>query len=680
MRFLTTPSLLATFALSSIVACDDGTDPTPEPFDITFTATSEWDSYGSDGRENPVLTCNVILTALATGSSNDEASWQDGVFRVYAGLDRTQPLDSLPVTVAQVRELMRAESISGGEGQTSGVRFTGAIPMEIGGEFRYEVHGAVRAAPFHFDCGPPIITGDVYPLPDIGPIMTSPAVLEPGGHLEVGYEVESTIGLWSTTFILSGAVNDTVHWVEFMRTDVAGTASFEIPASAPLGVPIEVRIVSTDVALQQASRVVATAPLNDVTPPEGELTLGDSCSYHGCQFATGDTMSFTFTGSDNSAMGWLVYQIGDPVLRRDSARIVDRVVWMGSNRVTVSADWLGTHPVRAWVRDGAGNDSPLLVDDTVTFYPSVESVVHESALPAGFEYRGAVADFARARLYVVDGQAPRVVTLSLPTLAIEGEIALPAAGGGIALSADGTTLVVTLPSLHALASLDPTQADPLPITVPITAIATAPEHGLSDVAVTADGEWLAFFEYWWDWDYSESVVAVDPTTGEQRALVGPTELGGLWSAANGAETVVTEPGALTDDAEYSCVRRYDQVTGTFGDCHDALGGFELHAEASEDGSFWATPVGLFDGAWQRIGASVDIAYPDPPTLPDATGTGVYVFVGDRMYRIDLTTSRIALRTSLTHGTPLDLLGSPDGKWLMRVTEGTPPRITLVELP
>src|SRR5207248_11022958 len=79
------------------------------------------------------IACNVDVRATATGSGR--ATWGDATLRLFAGKDRSTPIDTFVVPAATVQSAWGKRDIGPGESEESGAQFAAGIPF--GGEIRY---------------------------------------------------------------------------------------------------------------------------------------------------------------------------------------------------------------------------------------------------------------------------------------------------------------------------------------------------------------------------------------------------------------------------------------------------------------------------------------------------------------------------------------------------------------
>src|SRR2546421_5132594 len=253
-----------------LVGCGDTTGP-GTPIDVTVSLLSRDGPNLSVGPDSaPRIACSVDVRATATGSGR--ATWGDATLRLFAGKDRSTPIDTFVVPTARVQSAWGKPDIGPGESEESGAQFAANIPF--GGEIRYRYSpsgSGTKTAVFTFDCGPaPTVT--TFP-PVITALSLEPPTgpVQPGDILKLDYRATSRVGLWETTIALSGPC--TARWIlpEGLQQSVTRVVSVAIPFACRLGVPLRLSATAVDAAAQAVSGSVEPGiALVDMTPPTVE--------------------------------------------------------------------------------------------------------------------------------------------------------------------------------------------------------------------------------------------------------------------------------------------------------------------------------------------------------------------------------------------------------------------------
>jgi hypothetical protein len=111
------PTLAAAVALAlALSACGEATAPRPVAVTLTvIDLHGPLDGVNDTGE--PVVTCSFTLRADAAGGGT--ATWLGATFRIYAGSDRSTPVDEAVLSAEEVRQVWGADQIAAGESQLS---------------------------------------------------------------------------------------------------------------------------------------------------------------------------------------------------------------------------------------------------------------------------------------------------------------------------------------------------------------------------------------------------------------------------------------------------------------------------------------------------------------------------------------------------------------------------------
>jgi hypothetical protein len=479
---------------AALAACSDSPSESKPSLTVQISATTGPPTHTTlPGDPTPVLQCELVLSATATGAAKATAQWGAGKFRIFVGTNRETAMDSFSISAQEIQESWGVSTITAGNTLEARWTLTGAVPFTIRAEVTYQVLGTStpQTAQYEASCGPaaPATT----PGPTVSNLRVSPASgeLVPGQMVDVSYTVNAPAGLWETVVILSGGATAEFRTREQFQT-VPGERSrmVTVPANSNPGEPVMVSVRVADALLRVA---VANAPgpytLVDREAPT-LLRVATRASFNPRpndmvgQYAPGDTITATWMGHDNNALvrvGWGVDAPGPAV--RDSLLMNEP----GANplRIPVRPEWVGAQRLRVWLTDRSGLRTEMVsLADSIRVYP-VRNRPTRTAQHTG-HYHEALVDPARRLLYLSLRERNEIAVLSLATMTWGTPIALPGPGAGMDLSISGDSLLVAIPGMNALAVVDLKAA-------PGTAAALVNTGAFSPVAVrvAADGRVLA---------------------------------------------------------------------------------------------------------------------------------------------------------------------------------------------
>jgi hypothetical protein len=367
MNYLQRVALVGLVALG---ACGDdagtntvkGTPALPVSLFTAVTGTSI--TTADDGM--PMLSCDLDLTATTPATGQGSATWTGAVLRIYSGVDRTAPLDSVLLSGSDLLVTLGDGSIGPGAALTAHWRLGSRLPFEGEFIFRYRSAGRDTAtSPTRFGCGP---------LPAIGaaaPGVSAVTVGNPAAEPEVGTElgvtgtVSAPAGAWFARVRLSGAfaAEATVPLSPGATGAIPFAISFPIPADALLGQPVQAQISLTDAAGRPVTVDYSGLPVVDHTAPVfgGVQFLGGGLDVHA---AAGETVGVQFGGTDAGRITHLIYNLGAPF------GVTDSIPVGVSAGIPSNPGWSGSATATFWLRDAGGNRSTPL-SGTLRFYPRI---------------------------------------------------------------------------------------------------------------------------------------------------------------------------------------------------------------------------------------------------------------------------------------------------------------------
>lgn len=647
---------------------------------VTLTADSPApDPVITDTPNGPQITCNINLTATATGKG--VAAWGGATTYWYIGPDRSTAVDtSTNGSDEVVQGFLGRGGISAGETLHTTWYFYNGAPFEVSIGFGYTTdNGKTDIAWTHFRCGPDAATAVTPTVTQVSLTATTGAI-KPGDTLSVSYSETSSSGVWSSIIDASGAFLSTHIIGEHLATTVNRTVQIVVPGQLNSGVPLTISVRAYDAALVGRFKSLETQlRFVDTIPP-----LMSAVSLPSGQYAVGDTLDFYAYAQDDNLLGWLVYQIGAPANVTDSAAALPGHAWDGiTAHVPVKPSWVGQPVLSVAVHDAAG-----LTSGTQSSAPGAVSIYPEVDLPATAPLSlsaGAgdmVYDEKRDLMYVGLPEINSIAVFSPATMTTQAPITLPGAPAGMDLSLSGDSLLVALPSAPAIAVIDLTHPTATPGVIHLTVLDSAKSASPTVLApsglrVAANGKMLVFLT--WQTQSGDQVAEVDLTSGAQRIRTDARQLATVypyWTSYLGrtrdhARVFIFAP----------CNTLYDASTDTFASCHstsfpdvtpsgvtvDATGSHVAHGAYVTSGDLSAS-VGV--GSVRNRSVNVAIS---------ADGGTAYLIDG-RSIRGERLSDLVQFERIPVPVSADRLFLSPDGKWMLAFQTTAPARVSRVDLP
>jgi hypothetical protein len=448
LRTLGTAALL----LLGATACDGFTEPEPDlTVSLATTATTQI-SQAADGSAR--VTCDIALTATATGHKGSGGRWSRGMIRYYAGRD-TAALDSLPLTAFEMGQIFGGESLQPGYSGSNTLRFQGSVPFSVRMELAYQVTGRQRetVASTTAVCGPRPGEGPAPTLSNVS-VMGPAGAWQPGDTITVAFTAHAPLGLWETGVQVAGAFEHLSRQAHLGATaPVTRSVQVVVPSSAVLGSPVQVRAFAVDAALQPALGATHTsAPLVDRTAPVVQVirttTLGTegSTSLVG-QYGDRDTVDLHTVARDNHQLAYAVYEMAG---RRDSVALPPGPGFGDRLRIPLRAGTAGELGFRVHLRDVAGNRSPEAAAQpgAMRAYPVRDVNVRSGQVPDRVE--DVVVDPTRNLVYSLVVNHNAVFVHRLPDMALERTVPLTFSATSLELTADGDSLLISSRYHHGI--------------------------------------------------------------------------------------------------------------------------------------------------------------------------------------------------------------------------------------
>lgn len=448
MRLIAAVVSVAT--LAALASCGDSTGP-ERVFAVSVTFESAILPTYFEIDSVPLIQCDVRMRAVAQGPG--AATWGDGKFYFFEGLDRVTPTDSTVIPADVVQQSWGASSIESPDTIHSQWRVTAPIPFGVSFVYSYIKDADVKqTAPVPFTCGPSIPPGTVPPAFTASQATPANGDIESGDTLIVSYNVASPVGIWETEVDVTGACNLTRRFAEDLVMTATHVLPFVLPPDCLLGGKLSGVIRAMDAAGQITTAPVATFAIVDRTPPTITATLSANPSPFGAFVLGGDSMRLSIGATDNHALSAAFWDF-EPFGTRDST-LQAGASFAGLVGIVLPDSSAQKIQVRAWSRDAAGLTSDTIVarPDSIRVIPARSHAVRSSSVipPIGAM---AVAE-SRGMLYAIVANPPEILGISLQSLAVTDTIPLPVAAGDIDVTTSGDSLVVTLPTNRAVGVID----------------------------------------------------------------------------------------------------------------------------------------------------------------------------------------------------------------------------------
>lgn len=274
---LTRPSraaaLLLVAASLALAACHDSSAPQPEVNVTVHLNDLRGPVFGSDTAGHPTITCEIDLSATATG--NVSAKWVDGTYYYFDGTKRTTPRDVFTMKASDIIDAWSADSIAPGQTERSSWSVTSGIPFAGEIDFGYyrDLNAQPKQAKVAFTCGPEVSESTPFPTIDSVAMVPPSGNLPPGAPLTVSYAASAESGVWQSLVQVTGPCVYHVLAFDALKTSVSHVVSVPMPTTCSQGVPIYLTVAVEDAAAQGVQRVTQTSVVVGDRAPLGGLLL-----------------------------------------------------------------------------------------------------------------------------------------------------------------------------------------------------------------------------------------------------------------------------------------------------------------------------------------------------------------------------------------------------------------------
>jgi len=362
-------------------------------------------------------------------------------------------------------------------------------------------------------------------------------------------------------------------------------------------------------------RCDATAPSVDYTAPQVQAAVAPS----GAVFIPGDTFEISVTGTDETALAWIGYELGSPAAIRDSVQASGSAA-QHTFRLVLRAEWTEIPmTVSAYAHDAAGNSRFFLL-------PSIEVVnairrpmvgVLLPAQPYDVAY-----DAPRGRLYVSVPDSNRLVVIDVATRSPIAPIPLWGRPWGLDLTQGGDSMLVALRRglSFALVNLVTGSVDTLALNM-----TGGLGQGPAFICVMSNGQ-VVYITAFDGFGYGNDIRMYDLLTGADSVVwtgVAIDEYGFIGCDQSRDHAIVLH--AL--DASI-----YTAATNSFGPVVQTTGE-SFHSVAADSSHRWLVGHTLYDRDLNLIVSLHPPGYDYGPTAFSANGRTAFLAAYRSYYRV-----------------------------------------------
>ena len=206
MRSVLRAAAIAFAALGLVLGCSESTGPKTGPrATVTVSVLS---LTGPDFIVSPegeqLASCVISIEARASGEG--EVQWTGYTLRLFAGPDRTAPVDTSVGGLGAAMNAWGGSTIAAGGVASATIEYAISLPYSLELEFRYrQLKGAFEGDESSAKTTARCEAGaDNPPPPTLSDLLVSPSnFLQPGAPVVLRYRATSEAGIWETAYLLS---------------------------------------------------------------------------------------------------------------------------------------------------------------------------------------------------------------------------------------------------------------------------------------------------------------------------------------------------------------------------------------------------------------------------------------------------------------------------------------------
>jgi hypothetical protein len=625
------------------------------------------------------VTCTVLYEAAASAVGGP-GFWEGGELLFFAGRDRSEALDTLPLSLTEVADFWGGAQIMAGDTLRTQLRVAAGVPFATKLTMRYRPRreAIIETLEASFACGATVPAG--APPPTLTPLAVEPAsgTVDYGQVMTIGFTAQSQIGFVQTELVLSGACDLARSENHFLEKTVVRTIEIVLPANCRNGEPLVITVTALDGALELASRqFTMTLTFVDVTPPTLTPLFfspngGGAVFQLSGNYFVGDSIHLIPNAHDNHLLSALLWEVLPAGIRDSAVGFV-----AGSNlKIPIRESW-GTGPIqlRLVARDVAGllSDVYLSAPGAVQVHPVIARPVRTTQVSG--EVRDLLIDSRRGVLYLLQPFERKISVLALSTLTVTRSIPLPAVPADLDMTPRGDSLVVTLPQSRALAIIDLRDEAAAVQVVPLTILDESTQQMPELIRIVSSGK--AFVSLAGSATRAQQLAEIDLATNSQRLRLDAGEAGHIGSGnlerSRDASMLVVQGGP-------GLFQRYDVSTDAFGPRRNAIP--FMRPAIDMTGQRVSLGTDVYDGTLQFL-RTVTVPFPGgvPPTALSPDGEYLYSSFRDPgIIRSRVSDGAIVDRAPNTIEPSLIRI-SPDGTFLVTTDQnrGGIARISIMDL-
>lgn len=548
----------------AVAACSDSTGPRSSVTVNVTVRDLHAPVLGTIEDTIPSVSCSADMFAIARGTG--QVTWSYADVRWYGGVGQSELFDSASFTAANIQSAWGEPTIAAGQSQTMTWNLWATMPFKAVVRYHYSQQGGGQdTTSATIDCGPEVPAGTPAPSVTDLSVQSRADVVEPGDTVDVTYSASSPVGVWTSVVQLSGPCDVRRIIPDSLKTSVTRTVHIALPRTCLLGRSISAAVGAWDGALQGGARVVDTQiSLLDVTPPTIHpeyLPNGSgswSPTFSGTYF-TGDTVYVIPSAIDNHALRSFVWEF-QPAGVKDSVTTTNWYLY-DEIRIPIPSSVTGPQQLRFYAHDAVGLTSDTIAapkDSSFNVGGTLQLPVQSTT--ASGEIRDVAIDTRRGLIYLLQSNNRRVVSLSLPSLAVARVDSFPAMPDRFDLTPNGDSLIVLLARMGALGIVDLTQSSHPQSIIPLTGFDTS-ALGFTPpgMGVTANG--TVFVALPSATANMSQLLEVNLETGTQRIRTDAGD-GGIIGSGNMVGSLDHSVVLLTGGPTY--YQRYESGTDSFG--------------------------------------------------------------------------------------------------------------------
>lgn len=365
MRSVLRAAAIAFAALGLVLGCSESTGPKVGPR-VTVTM-HVIDLSGPEYLTTPggeqLARCVARIQAQASGQG--EVQWTGYTLRLFAGPDRTVPVDTALGGLSDAMAAWGWSTIPAGGTADASIEYALNLPFSLEIEFRYrQVKGVHEGEESSTKTTVRCESGEENPTPPVlSELEVAPSsFLQPGAPVVLRYRATSGAGIWESAYLLSapscrleGAFTEqapaspmrNVHLVLPWHCRAGDTLTYRVAALDARGRVVEAEYpVRVPIVDEVAPTVVPTFSIQDIWLTWHLAPYGDHFE--------GDSLILNLGATDNGAMDYAYLQ-NVTAGTSDTVRVAGTAPEVRRYARLLTESWVGEPALTVGARDLAGN-------------------------------------------------------------------------------------------------------------------------------------------------------------------------------------------------------------------------------------------------------------------------------------------------------------------------------------